>query len=82
MKKLLRTLYRIFVINPRNFFFRLSVACLVLRGNFFVIGRITFDGSGHRYRYRMRTLGLPNDKIRRRILEDARNYYVQKSKSK
>ena len=82
MIKLIRSLYRIFVINPRNFFFRLSVARTILRGNFFVISRITFDGTGHRYRYRMRTLGLPNDKIRRRILEDARNFYVLKSKSK
>ena len=63
----------------KNFYFRLMVCKTILTGNFFVISQVKYDGTWQRFQFRIRSLGLPNDKIRKRLLEDARNYYVQKS---
>ncbi len=79
MIKVIDFFYRWIVIHPRNFIFRIRVAWMILTGPFLVIGNIKVYKNGHKFFYKIRTLGVASDKIRRRILLDAENYYVLKN---
>ncbi len=78
---MIKWLYRIFIQGPQNFRFRVKVACLVLRGPFFVIAKIKYQDKGASISYRLRTLGLPNDDVRDHVLRDVRKIY-KKSEDK
>ncbi len=81
MKKLVNYLYLWLVVKPKNFMFKLRVAKTIFKGSFFVISGIKIKNEGATFEYKLRTLGLPNDEMRHKVLSDVRKFYKNKDKT-